>query len=229
MQTADKQKLLQATFIREMKNRFLCEVELNGEPAVCYVPSSCHLSNFIDLGGKQVLLVPTQAKDARTRFSLFAVPYKRSHILLNTSMANQAIQNDIHSRRFSYLGKRKTIIKEHYVSGYKSDLFILETKTVIEVKSVLSLTESALFPTVYSERSLKQLDKLKTMLGAGFRVCYMIVSLNPYVKSITILENTSFYAALKKCIDLGMQIAAYSCVFDGQKIKIKSALPIRVN
>lgn len=43
-------------FIQELKNRFLCEVEIDGESTVCYVPSSCHLSNFLDLKGKSVLL-----------------------------------------------------------------------------------------------------------------------------------------------------------------------------
>ena len=36
-------------FIRELKNRFLCEVEIDSESVVCYVPSSCHLSNFLKL------------------------------------------------------------------------------------------------------------------------------------------------------------------------------------
>lgn len=40
-------------FIQELKNRFLCEVEIDGESTVCYVPSSCHLSNFLDLKGKR--------------------------------------------------------------------------------------------------------------------------------------------------------------------------------
>ena len=75
-------------FIQELKNRFLCEVEIDGESTVCYVPSSCHLSNFLDLKGKSVLLAPTQSKNARTQFALFAIPYKKNYILLNTSMAN---------------------------------------------------------------------------------------------------------------------------------------------
>lgn len=37
------------TFQAEIKNRFLCSVNIGGKDAVCYIPSSCRLSNFIDM------------------------------------------------------------------------------------------------------------------------------------------------------------------------------------
>lgn len=176
MQTTCDPEYITATFIKELKNRFLCEVEIDGEHVVCYVPSSCHLSNFLKLEGQKVLLVPTQTKNARTQYALFAVPYKKSYIILNTSMANRAIENSIHSRRFSALGKRKTVIKEHYVEGYKSDLFISDTSTVIEIKSVLSTEDTAQFPTVFSERTKRTRLHAKTYVfyrDTGFTTAYV--------------------------------------------------------
>ena len=90
MQTTRDPEYITATFIKELKNRFLCEVEIDGERVVCYVPSSCHLSNFFKPEGKKVLLVPTQTKNTRTKYALFAVPYKKSYIILNTSMASSS-------------------------------------------------------------------------------------------------------------------------------------------
>ena len=40
-------------FVRELKNRFLCEVVINGRVEECYIPSSCHLGNFLQLEGKE--------------------------------------------------------------------------------------------------------------------------------------------------------------------------------
>lgn len=57
MQTGLTPEYKTGIFKQELKNRFLCEVEIDGESTVCYVPSSCHLSNFLDLQGKSVLLV----------------------------------------------------------------------------------------------------------------------------------------------------------------------------
>ena len=82
MQTVLSPDYKTGIFKQELKNRFLCEVDIDGESTVCYVPSSCHLGNFLELHGKQVILVPTQSKGTRTKYSLFAIPYRKSYIVL---------------------------------------------------------------------------------------------------------------------------------------------------
>ena len=226
MQTVLNNNIIIGTFIKELKNRFLCEVNINGKSTVCYVPSSCHLSNFLKLKGKRVILIPTKSNGARTKYALFAVPYKRSYIILNTSMANKAIESNIGSRRFSYLGKRKAIFKEHYIEEYKSDLFIRDTNTIIEIKSVISTNTYAEFPTVFSERSLKQLKKLLSLLTAGYKVHYIIVSLNPYVKGIEINTETEFACLLASCLKLGMTITSFSCKYSNYSLVINKKIPI---
>lgn len=171
MQTTSNLRFIIGTFKKELKNRFLCEAQINGEDVVCYVPSSCHLSNFLQLEGRNVLLVPTQTPNSRTPYALFAVPYKRNYIVLNTSMANKAIESSIQGKRFSYLGKRNDCIAEHTIDGYKADLYLPSTKTIVEVKSVISVSNNAKFPTVYSERTLKQLASILELLQNGYRVC----------------------------------------------------------
>ena len=227
MQTTSDTGFVIGIFKRELKNRFLCEVSIDGEDVVCYVPSSCHLSNFLKLEGKQVLLVPTQAQNARTQFALFAVPYKRNYILLNTSMANRAVENSLQSRRLSYLGKRKTAIKEYTLDGYKADLFLPASNTVIEIKSVISLSRTGHFPTVYSERTLKQLDLMLSLLNKGYKVCLLIVSLHPYVNELQIDTNSEFFVALKKCIDAGLLLKAYTCRLQHRVPLIDKEIPIR--
>lgn len=210
MQTASNPRFVIGIFKKELKNRFLCEVQIDGEDVVCYVPSSCHLSNFLRLDGKKVLLVPTQAPNSRTPYALFAVPYKRNYIVLNTSMANRAIENSISGRRFSYLGKRKDVIKERTINGYKADLYLPSTKTIVEIKSVISIADHAKFPTVYSERTLKQLDSILELIQKGYRVCLAIVSLHPYIKTVDIDTGTCFYNELVKCMNAGLIIKAYT-------------------
>ena len=56
------EKPIEGIFIREQKNRFICEVMVEDEIIECYVPSSCRLDNFIDLHGKRVLLCECQYK-----------------------------------------------------------------------------------------------------------------------------------------------------------------------
>lgn len=204
-------ELIQARFLRELKNRFICEIELDGQIIECYVPSSCRLSNFFELTGKPVLITSTISQEVRTKYALVAIPYKQSYLLLNSSLANRAIEGAIKSRRFSFLGKRTQILKEHRVEGYKADLFVADSKTIIEVKSIISTNKSAVFPTVYSERAIKQLNVLRALLESGYRACYIIVSLNPYVKEIVIDRNACFFQPFTECLNMGMTIKGFTC------------------
>ena len=174
------------------------------------------------------ILVPTQSKNARTKFALFAIPYKKSYIVLNTSMANRAVKNSINGRKFTYLGTRKTIYTEHYVEGYKSDIFIQDTNTIIEIKSVLSIDQIARFPTVFSERSMNQLEQLRGLLSFGYHVHYFIVSLNPYVKSIDLIPDAQFTPLLQSCVNLGMTLSAFSIRIINNKVCIDKKLPLLI-
>lgn len=213
-------------FIRELKNRFLCEVKIDGKVEECYVPSSCHLSNFLQLEGKRVLLVPIQTPSSRTKYALFAVPFKKNYIVLNTSMANRAIESGLRGRRFSYLGKRKKWLKEHKIDGYKADLYIPSTKTIVEIKSIISTKEPAIFPTVYSERTINQLKQIQQLLLNGYRVCFMIVSLHPYAKNVTIDRSTEFYSELSKCLEVGLIVKAYTSRVENDVIKIDKEIGV---
>lgn len=229
MQTVDKSpKYIEGVFVKELKNRFLCEVLVNGESTVCYVPSSCHLSNFLDLTNKKVLLVPTQTPKSRTKYALFAVPFKKSYLLLNTSIANSTVANNLRSRRFSSLGQRKTILTEHKIDDYKTDIYIKDTHTVIEIKSIISINKSGVFPTVYSERTLQQLSKIRKMLSCGYKVCFMIISLNPYLEEILIDDKTEFFNEFVACIEQGMQVAGYACKLIDRKIEISKSINIKL-
>ena len=213
-------------FVRELKNRFLCEVKIDDKVEECYVPSSCHLSNFLQLKGKRVVLIPTQGKNPRTKYALYAAPYRRNYIILNTSLSNVAIEKGIHNRRFSYLGKRENVKTEHSIEGYKADIYIPDTKTIIEIKSVLSGKDEAVFPTVYSERTQNQLKSIQEMLDKGYKVVFIIVSLNPYIKKLTIDKSTEFYSELTRCIEKGMEIRAYTSHLKDYEIEIKKQTPV---
>ena len=219
-------ELIGGVFVKELKNRFLCEVLIDNEETICYVPSSCHLSNFLNLEGKKVLLIKNTGRNTRTEYALFAVPYKRNYILLNTSAANEAIENTLMSKKFGYLGFRSDYIREHNVEGYKCDFFLPNSRTIIEAKSVLSLNKNAVFPTVYSERTIDQLVELSSLLLRGYKVVFYIASLHPYVDCIYIDTKTVFYKQLKQCIDNGLILKACTVRTEGFTCKIDKHIPV---
>ncbi len=226
MQITSESRFISGTFKRELKNRFLYEVQINNEDVICYVPSSCHLSNFLHLEGKRVLLTPTQTPKALTSYALFAVPHKRNYIVLNTSMANRVVEASIQSRRFSSLGKRSVVRKELLVDGYKADLYLPDSNTIVEIKSVISLEPTAISPTVFSERSIKQLQALRELLKTGHKVFFAIISLNPYVKEIHLDTKMQLYKELSLCVEDGLLLRALTCKFKNNTLLIDKQIPI---
>lgn len=219
------QDFIVGTFVREEKNRFLCTVTVDGIDEECYIPSSCRIENFLKLAGKEVLLKENQNKNGRTRLAVYAIKFKQNYMILRTSEANDIIWNAIKGRRFSYLGNRNVIQKECIIDGYKADIYLPQTRTVIEIKSIINTGKEALFPTVYSARANEQLFKIKQLLNSGYNFTYIFVSLNPYVRHVMI-SNQEAFSEFKKlfmeCINLGMKYKAYtSKLMDAKPIIFK--------
>lgn len=226
----DSSQIERGTFIRELKNRFLCTVSINGESTECYIPSSCRLENFIALEGRTVFLLPNKSPNARTRYSIFAVRLGRQNILLNLSYANQIIDEGLGGRRFSFLGPRTTVYRERTIAGYKSDLFIADTKTLIEIKSLLSFDEVAFFPSIDSERRIKQLSDLSALLQGGFRVAYFLVSLNPKVHEIQIsTEDEAFTSLFRECVERGMIVRGIAVKLRKGRPTIDRMIPVSID
>ncbi len=222
-------KLKIGQFISESKNRFLCTVKIDGTEEICHIASSCRLDNFIDLRGKRVLLLKNKGTTGRTKYSVIAVKHKRNYIILNTSWANKAIDIGFTKRRFSFLGKRKDYRTECDVNGYKADFFIPCSKTVVEVKSVIATSETAVFPTVYSERTLGQLKVIADLLDNGYKGYFFIVSLNPYVKCINLLNDSEVVRQLNKCVAQGMIVKGFCCRLSENGLpQISSEIPVQV-
>ena len=99
-------------------------------------------------------------------------------------------------------------------------------QTIVEIKSVLSEKNEAVFPTVFSERTQNQLKNIQEMLDKGYNVAFIIVSLNPYVKKLTIDKSTEFYSELTRCIENGMEIRAYTSHLKDYEIEIKKQIPL---
>lgn len=220
---------VQGKFLSELKNRFLCSVQIDGEPVTCYIPSSCRLSNFIDLSGKSVLLKPITTPNSRTSYAVYAVKYGRRYILLNLAQANRIIESQIDRRCFAFLGKRKEVIHEYRLDDYKTDLYIKDTKTMIEIKSLLAFNNQAVFPTVYSERAINQLKHISKLIDDGYKACYMFVSLNPDVKGIQINpEIEEFYKSFMECTAKGMLYCGFSIKLVNQLPQLGSRIKISI-
>ena len=215
-------------FVKEEKNRFICTVNVKGEIVECYIPSSCKLGNFLKLADKEVILRKNLAADGRTKYAVFAVKHKYNYIVLNTSEANRVIFESIKRRLFAYMGKRSNPQKEIVVEGYKADIYLPKEDTIIEIKSIISLEKQAVFPTVYSERAISQLKKIRELLQGGKKITYLFVSLNPYVESFAISNEkqmAEFRGLFLSCLEMGMNCKGYTTCLKDYRVEIKKEIP----
>ena len=222
------EEITHGIFCCEIKNRFRASVSINGTETICYVASSCRLSNFLRLEDKKVLLLHTGKNASSTEYTLFAVRHRNSYILLELSMANAAISEQIYRRYFSFLKSRKQIHRERIIAGYKTDIYIEDTNTIVEIKTVIAEQQTAIFPTVHSDRSLDQLEKIEKLLNDGNRVCYLFASLCPSVKCIEIDKVTEFYKRFVKCIEKGLIYKACKLKTTESKIEVDGLITIKV-
>lgn len=214
-------------FLREHKTRFLCSVELEGQEVECYIPASCKLSKFVNLSGKQVILQPVKKSEARTHYAVYAAKIGRSYVLLNLTEANRIVEDQLYRRYFSFLGKRKHIQRECTVQGYKADLFIEDTNTLIEVKTLLAFNQEGSFPSMDSKRAVQQLEKISSLLDSGYKVCYLILSLSPAVKKIAVNPMfEEYYKVFGECINKGMVCRGFAIQLKNLKPEICSKIDV---
>lgn len=216
--------LIKGKFLKECKNRFICEVLVDNNVIECYVPSSSKLINYISLKGKEVLLAVNKSKKTRTQYSLFAVKYYKNYILLNLNVANHIVEEYLRNN-FNY----KTLWREKKIGNYKAD-FILEDENgllIVEAKGLISTSKEIIFPSVFSERAINQLVILETLLEQGYRGVYFYVSLSPTITKVQINSSDIEYSLLlQKCINSGMKIVGLRGYISGEKIKIFDDLAI---
>ena len=222
----DTNSMIRGIFLVENKHRFLCEVEILGETTCCYIPSTCRLDKLISLTGKEVLLLPTVMPNAKTKYSLYAVAHQGNYIILNASISNRLVEQNLQSRFFSYLGKRSIVLREYVHKSYKCDLFIKDTETIIEIKSIISPHVIAPLFSVDSQRAMRQLSFIEKYVKQGFPASYIIVALNPYTEKIVLNPYNTIHSKLISCVACGLKLFGLSCYLDNGQVKIHKKIKI---
>ena len=114
----------------------------------------------------------------------------------------------------------QTLATERYepaLSGHYNDLF---HALVIRMGNTLPSNRAEMIKTemarVSEEENQNDVEALR----------YIIVSLNPYVKAIKIIQDTQFAKQFSSCYENGMSISAYSCRLKNASVFIEREIPI---
>lgn len=213
-------------FCREDKYRFHCWVNVDGEEHLCYLPSNCKLGKIYSLEGREVLLSRQKEDNSKFDYKVEATMYRNGQILLNLSFLNRVIEQEIHRSVFSFLGKREAVFREKCVIGYKSDLYIADTNTLIEIKSVLAFSNAVNYPVNYSSHMLQQLEKLLEIANEKISVYYFIVGTGPALKEINVDINSEYGKLMNECQEAGVHFVAMNLRSRKGKYRVKEFISI---
>lgn len=195
-------------FIEECKNRFICLVQVDNEIEECYVSSSSKLSNFINLTNQTVLLKKNKGKNLRTKYTLHAM-IKNDITLLNLNFVNDIVNDNFFSNQIDW--KREHI----FSNNLKTDYFNEKEKIVIEVKALLSDKEDVIFPSLYSERTLRQLKEYNKLLKKDYNVKYYIILMSNNIQNVHInSKDKQFKKLFNLCKKNGLELHFFNLIWN---------------
>ena len=202
-------------------NRFIAEVEIDGEMKVCHVKNTGRCRELL-IKGVRVLLDRSDNPNRRTEYDLVAV-YKGDMLINIDSQAPNAVFGEW--LKEGGFGDVKLIKPECFYKNSRFD-FYLETedkRIFIEVKGVTLEEDSvAMFPDAPTERGVKHLTELSEAVKDGYEAyVYFVVQMNecryftPNKKM-----HPEFAETLKKASDNGVNIRAVKCKVTEDGLKI---------
>ena len=108
---------------------------------------------------------------------------------------------------------------------YKSDFFLPTKNKIIEVKSLLSKTKTTKFPLIHGVRSIRQLQEIYQLLKEGYNVDYYIILLSSVIQNIIFDdENMDFNNLFKLCVNKGLNLKYFNCLYLNEKFILKEAV-----
>lgn len=221
-----KQNYFKAIFLEEANSRFICTVLKEEQTIECYTSSSSKLSNYLPLTNCNVLISKNKGRNLRTKYTLEAVEYKNVLYYVNFNKINKIYED------YLLIGKSENekIYGEYLVENIIKTDFYVADHGCIEIKALLSSTNTIVFPDNSSRRLEEQLLKYIEILKRGMRVTFCFIAMADSITNFKFnpqKENLQIH--FLKAISLGMKIKAYSVVYEFENFKLTENLALEDN
>ena len=199
--------IVKGTFIKR-DNRFIAQVNINGNVEVCHVKNTGRCRELL-VKGAEVFLEPSTNPERKTKFSLVVVNKNGRLVNMDSQAPNkvveEAILNGLIFDNVTYLKREFRYCKSRF------DFYMEQgsVKSFIEVKGVtLENNNVVSFPDAPSERAVKHLDELKKSINDGY---------NAYAEN-----HKEFADKLKEVSSAGVNILAYDCNVKADELVLRN-------
>jgi len=211
-------------------NRFIAEVEVNGNIEICHVKNTGRCKELL-IPGTKVYVNAADNPSRTTKFDLVAVYKGDTLINMDSQAPNRAFGEYLRQGKFLDIGVPQVVKAEAKYRASRFDFYI-ETaarKAFIEVKGVtLEKNGIAMFPDAPTERGIKHLNELATCISNGYDAYVVFVIQMKGISHFTPNYKThaAFGETLAKVVDIGVKAVAYDCNITPNSMYIGTTVPI---
>jgi len=213
-------------------NRFIAEVEINGNIETCHVKNTGRCKELL-VPGTMVYANFADNPNRSTKYDLVAVEKGNMLVNMDSQAPNVAFGEHLRQGLFVELGQSTRIKAEAKYGTSRFDFFVetLTRKAFIEVKGV-TLEDSgiAMFPDAPTQRGIKHLNELATCVTDGYEA--FVVFIIQMKGASLFMPNNKTHAAfgetLAKVADTGVKVRAFDCVVTPDSMVIDTPVPIKL-
>ena len=155
-------------------NRFIAEVEVNGNLEIAHVPNTGRCKELL-VENATVWLKPSDNPNRKTKFSLHFVENKGVLVSLYSQQANSIVYDAVVDGKIKELSGYDNHQREKSVDNSRIDIYLENPNgdsCFVEVKGVTLIVDGeARFPDAPTERGAKHLKELIKLKKEGNRCC----------------------------------------------------------
>ncbi len=224
-------ELRQGIFI-ERKNRFVAEVELNGERVGVHVPNTGRCKEIF-VPGAAVFVQPSENPARKYAYTLRAV-YKGDQLIhIDSAGANRLVEEALLKGAVNGLEDVYEVEREKTYGASRFDFRFRKGSRLcyMEVKGVtLEQDGVAMFPDAPTERGARHLEELTRAKAEGYGAYVMFVIQMKGVTRFTpnISRDKDFARNLARAAEAGVTVMAYDTLVTPEKMTLDRPVPIEL-
>ena len=209
---------------RKRPNRFIAEVEIDGEIAIAHVPNTGRCKELL-VDGAIVYLLPSNDPKRKTKYSLHLVKNDGVLVSIYSQLANKIVYEAILDGKIKELNNYLQVKQEKTVGKSRIDIYLAndDKDCYVEVKGVTLVKDGvAMFPDAPTERGRKHLNELIELKKNGHRAVVFFLIQHPNGNNFRPNWGTDpeFAKTLAIAHDQGVEILIYKCENSLDKVEL---------
>lgn len=225
--------IVDAIFV-ERPNRFIANVDINGERETVHVKNTGRCKELL-VPGSKVYLAVADNPERKTKYDLIAVEKQRENKATLLINMDSQIVNDVAGEWLAkgLLFSKEAVIRREVTYGKSRFDFYIEDgerKIFLEVKGVtLEHDGIASFPDAPTERGIKHIRELVQCIEEGYEAYILFVI---QMKEISLFHpndvtHKAFGDALREAKQNGVNVLAYDCKVTSDSIELDRQVGVK--